>query len=176
MSSTSLVHPTNEAFADIKEEIVAEEAADPAKKKLGVLFWLCVGWIILVALAATFASLLPLPNPTLGNYNSVQNAGPGWGHLLGTDDLYRDIFSRLVFGARVSLVVGFGGALIGLVVGGIPAMISAYRRGRIDTALEHRLLHRAGVPGHRGRDCDRVVLGQVLVQDHADHRAVRRAA
>ena len=135
MSSTSLVHPTNEAFADIKEEIVAEEAANPAKKKLGVLFWLCVGWIILVALAATFASLLPLPNPTLGNYNSVQNAGPGWGHLLGTDDLYRDIFSRLVFGARVSLVVGFGGTLIGLVVGGIPAMISAYRRGRIDTAL-----------------------------------------
>ena len=65
----------------------------------------------------------------------MQNAGPGWGHLLGTDDLYRDIFSRLVYGARVSLVVGFGGALIGLVVGGIPAMISAYRRGRIDTAL-----------------------------------------
>ena len=88
-----------------------------------------------MALAATFASLLPLPNPNLGNYNSVQNAGPGWGHLLGTDDLYRDIFSRLVYGARVSLVVGFGGALIGLVVGGIPAMISAYRRGRIDTAL-----------------------------------------
>ena len=135
MSSASLVHPTNEAFADIKEEIVAEAAADPAKKKLGVLFWLCVGWIILVALAATFASLLPLPSPTFQNYNSVQNAGPGWGHLLGTDDLYRDTFSRLVFGARVPLVVGFGGALIGLVVGGIPAMISAYRRGRIDTAL-----------------------------------------
>ena len=88
-----------------------------------------------MALAATFANLLPLPNPDLGNYNSVQNAGPGWGHLLGTDDLYRDIFSRLIYGARVSLVVGFGGALIGLVVGGIPAMISAYRRGRIDTAL-----------------------------------------
>ena len=65
----------------------------------------------------------------------MQNAGPGWGHLLGTDDLYRDILSRLIYGARVSLVVGFGGALIGLILGGIPAMISAYRRGRIDTAL-----------------------------------------
>jgi peptide/nickel transport system permease protein len=124
-----------EAFADLKEEIVADEAAKPTKKKLGILFWLCVSWILLVAVMATFASLLPLPNPNLGNYNSAQNAGPGWGHLLGTDDLYRDIFSRLVYGARVSLVVGFGGALLGLIIGGIPAMISAYRRGRIDTAL-----------------------------------------
>jgi peptide/nickel transport system permease protein len=122
-------------IAEIKQEIEAEEAADPTKKKLGVLFWICVGWIVLVAVTATIANLLPLPNPDLGNYNSVQNGGPGWGHLLGTDDLYRDIFSRLIYGARVSLVVGFGGALIGLVVGGIPAMISAYRRGRIDTAL-----------------------------------------
>jgi peptide/nickel transport system permease protein len=135
VSSVNLTTPTNEAFADIKEEIVAEEAADPTKRKLGVLFWICAGWIVLVALAATFANFLPLPNPDLGNYNSVQNAGPGWGHLLGTDDLYRDIFSRLIFGARVSLVVGFGGALIALLVGGIPAMISAYRRGRIDTLL-----------------------------------------
>ncbi len=125
----------SEAFADLKEELVAEEAAEATKKKLGILFWLCVGWILLVAFMATFASLLPLPNPDLGNYNSVQNAGPGWGHLLGTDDLYRDIFSRLVYGARVSLVVGFGGALLGLVIGGIPAMISAYRRGRVDTLL-----------------------------------------
>jgi peptide/nickel transport system permease protein len=125
----------SEAFADIKEEFVAEEAAEHTKKKLGILFWICVGWILLVAVMATFASLLPLPNPDLGNYNSVQNAGPGWSHLLGTDDLYRDIFSRLVYGARVSLVVGFGGALLGLVIGGIPAMISAYRRGRVDTAL-----------------------------------------
>jgi peptide/nickel transport system permease protein len=125
----------SEAFADLKEEVVADEAAETTKKKLGVLFWICCGWIVLVALMATFASLLPLPNPDLGNYNSVQNAGPGWGHLLGTDDLYRDIFSRLVYGARVSLVVGFGGAIIGMILGGVPAMYSAYRRGRVDTAL-----------------------------------------
>ena len=67
-------------IAEIKQEIEAEEAADPTKKKLGVLFWICVGWIVLVAVMATMANLLPLPNPDLGNYNSVQNAGPGWGH------------------------------------------------------------------------------------------------
>ncbi len=133
MSSVTAEH--KEAFADIKEEIAAEEAADPNKKKLGPLFWICCGFIVLVAVLATFANLLPLPNPDLGNYNSVQNGGPSWSHLLGTDDLYRDILSRLIYGARISLIVGFGGALIGLIVGGIPAMISAYRRGRVDTAL-----------------------------------------
>ena len=133
MSSVSVAH--NEAFADIKEEIAAEAAADPTKKKLGVLFWVCCAFIVLVAVLATIARFLPLPNPNLGNYNSVQNGGPSWSHLLGTDDLYRDILSRLIYGARVSLVVGFGGAFIGLAVGGIPAMFSAYRRGRVDTAL-----------------------------------------
>jgi peptide/nickel transport system permease protein len=122
-------------LAEIKEEIAAEEAADPTKKKLGVFFWVCASFIVIVALLATFASVLPLPNPDLGNYNSVQNGGPSWSHLLGTDDLYRDILSRLIYGARVSLVVGFGGALIGMTLGGIPAMISAYRRGRVDTVL-----------------------------------------
>ena len=135
MSSVSLTEPTNVAFADIREEIAAEEAADPTKKRLGVFFWICAGFIVLVTALAIFASLLPLPNPDLGNYNSVQNGGPAWGHLLGTDDLYRDILSRLIYGARVSLVVGFGGALLGLIIGGIPAMISAYRRGRVDTIL-----------------------------------------
>ncbi len=123
-------------LAEIKEEVAADAAADrTTKKKLGVFFWVCASFIVIVALLATFASLLPLPNPNLGNYSSVQNGGPSWSHLLGTDDLYRDILSRLIYGARVSLVVGFGGALIGLVLGGVPAMISAYRRGRVDTVL-----------------------------------------
>jgi peptide/nickel transport system permease protein len=110
-------------------------ADDATTKKLGLFFWLCAGWIALVVLLAIIANLLPLPNPTFQNYAAPQNAGPGWGHLLGTDDLNRDILSRLIFGARVSLVVGFGGALIGLLLGGVPAMVSAYRRGRVDTFL-----------------------------------------
>jgi peptide/nickel transport system permease protein len=123
-------------LAEIKEEVAADAAADrTTKKKLGVFFWVCASFIVVVALLATFAGVLPLPNPNLGNYSSVQNGGPSWSHLLGTDDLYRDILSRLIYGARVSLVVGFGGALLGLVLGGIPAMISAYRRGRVDTVL-----------------------------------------
>jgi peptide/nickel transport system permease protein len=105
------------------------------KKKLGPLFWLCSGWIGLVILVAIFANLLPLPKPSFENFAAPQNAGPAWGHLLGTDDLNRDIFSRLLFGSRVSLVVGFVGTAIGLILGGLPAMYSAYRGGGIDTVL-----------------------------------------
>ena len=105
------------------------------KKKLGVFFWICSGWIGLIILLAVFANLLPLPNPDFQNFSAPQNGAPAWGHLLGTDDLNRDILSRLIFGARVSLVVGFGATAIGLILGGIPAMFSAYRRGRVDTFL-----------------------------------------
>ena len=55
MSSVSLTQPTNEAFADIKEELVADAAADVTKKKLGVLFWVCAVWILLVAALAITA-------------------------------------------------------------------------------------------------------------------------
>ena len=107
----------------------------PDKKRLGPFFWICAGWIGLIILVAIFANLLPLPKPDYENFANPQNAGPGWGHLLGTDDLNRDIFSRLLFGSRVSLVVGFGGAAIGLILGGLPAMYAAYRRGRVDTVF-----------------------------------------
>ena len=164
MSSVSLTDPTNEAFADIKEELVADEAADPTKKKLGILFWICVGWIVAGRPAlATFANLLPLPNPTLGNYNSAQNAGPGWGHLLGTDDLYRDIFSRLIYGARVSLVVGFGGALLGLDHRRHPRHDLGLPAGPDRHRPQHGLLRRAGLPGHRGGHRHRLLLGPTSI-------------
>jgi peptide/nickel transport system permease protein len=120
---------------NVSAQIAVMETKPVSDKKLGWFFWLCVGWIAFIVLLALIANLLPLPNPTFQNFSAPQNAGPGWGHLLGTDDLNRDILSRLIFGSRVSLIVGFGGTVIGFLFGGIPAMISAYRRGRIDTFL-----------------------------------------
>jgi peptide/nickel transport system permease protein len=114
---------------------IPSEPAAAAKKRLGLFFWICAGWIILIVLIAIFANLLPLPNPDFQNFAAPQNGAPGLGHLLGTDDLNRDIFSRLLYGSRVSLIVGFGATGIGLLLGGIPAMYSAYRRGRVDTFL-----------------------------------------
>jgi peptide/nickel transport system permease protein len=136
---TDIISPQNEALApallDTPTPLIPGDLEGPAKKRLGVFFWICAGWIGLIVFVAVFANLLPLPNPDFQNFAAPQNGGPAWGHLLGTDDLNRDIFSRLLYGSRVSLVVGFGGAVIGLILGGIPAMYSAYRRGRVDTIL-----------------------------------------
>jgi peptide/nickel transport system permease protein len=118
-------------------ELVEESAVHSLperKKRLGILFWICVGWIALNAFGAIFANVLPLPNPLSQNYNAV-NVGPSLHHLLGTDDLGRDIFSRIVYGSRVSIEVSLGSMLIGFGIGAPLGMLAAYRRGKFDTIL-----------------------------------------
>ncbi|HEV2428024.1 MAG TPA: ABC transporter permease [Acidimicrobiales bacterium] len=103
-------------------------------ERLGPLFWVCVGYLGLNLFGALFASLLPLPDPLFGNFNAL-NAAPSLHHFLGTDDLGRDIFSRIVYGSRVSMAVGTGSMLIGFGVGAPLGMLAAYRRGRFDALL-----------------------------------------
>ena len=105
-----------------------------AEKKLGVLFWIAVGWVALVALAAIFANVLPLHSPTYEDFTAI-NARPSAQFLLGTDDNGRDLLSRLIFGARVSLVIGFVSVAVGLAIGGTLGLISGYRGGKLDSFL-----------------------------------------
>ncbi len=104
------------------------------RKPLGILFWLAIGWVSLIVLVAIFAKLLPLPNPDFQNYAAL-NAPPSIHHLLGTDDLGRDLLSRVIYGSRVSLIVGFASVAIGLVVGGTLGLVSGYKGGRLDVSL-----------------------------------------
>jgi peptide/nickel transport system permease protein len=122
----------------VSVEPLQHDSHDPddilVKKPLGLLFWLAVGWVALVLILAIIANLLPLPNPNFQNYTAV-NASPSLHHLFGTDDLGRDLLSRVIFGARVSLIVGFVSVFIGLLVGGTLGLISGYKGGRLDVAL-----------------------------------------
>ena len=104
------------------------------KKRLGVLFWICVAWLGINLLGAILANFLPLQNPLFQDY-SVINAAPSLHHLFGTDDLGRDIFSRIVYGSRVSIEVSLGSLLIGFGVGAPLGMLAAYRRGKFDSLL-----------------------------------------
>jgi peptide/nickel transport system permease protein len=105
-----------------------------AKRPLGPLFWFALAWVAIVAISAIIANLLPLQAPNFQNYSAI-NASPSIHHLLGTDDLGRDLLSRIVFGARVSLVVGFASVGIGMLVGGTLGLISGFKGGGFDIAF-----------------------------------------
>lgn len=120
-------------MSDLRDETPLIEKSEK-RGPMGVLFWVCVGWIVLNVVGAIFANVLPLQDPLYQNYVLV-NAGPSLHHLLGTDDLGRDIFTRIVFGSRVSITVGVGAMIIGFGIGAPLGMLAAYRRGRFDAVL-----------------------------------------
>ncbi|NVO00147.1 MAG: ABC transporter permease [Geobacteraceae bacterium] len=98
-------------------------------RKPGITFYLACGWLALVVLCALCAGVLPL-HFTLDQIDSDHlAAGPGGAHLLGTDAMGRDLLVRLLFGSRVSLIVGSCAPLLGLVVGLLLGMPAAWCRG-----------------------------------------------
>jgi len=98
----------------------------------GGLFIAAVGWIALVALGAIFAGVLPIPSPTDIDFLG-KRALPSAEHWLGNDHLGRDLFSRLIYGGRVSLTVGLLAPVIGVTIGGCLGMLAGYFRGRLET-------------------------------------------
>jgi len=63
-------------------------------------------------------------------------ASPSAAHLLGTDDHGRDVFSRIVYGSRVSVFVGFGSVVISTLLAGAIGMTSGYFAGKADTVIQ----------------------------------------
>lgn len=96
--------------------------------------------LALIALVAIFAAYLPLANPNAQNLGAALlppslEVYPSGLHLLGTDQLGRDLFSRLIFGAQLSLLIGFVSMVIGIVPGAILGLISGYFRGVPDMVI-----------------------------------------
>lgn len=97
-----------------------------------------IGAFVLIAyvLIAIFAPLIALHEP--GKTDLAKNMKPAawnggdWAHPLGTDQLGRDIFSRIVYGARVSLLVGFITVMISIIVGTLLGCLAGYYMGRLD--------------------------------------------
>jgi peptide/nickel transport system permease protein len=112
----------------------AAEAPVRQGRRLGPLFWLAIGWVIFVFAIAISADVLPLPSPT--DMDMLEKRAPfSSGHWLGTDGLGRDELSRVIHGARISLVVGICAPIIGLVIGGALGMLAGYFRGRFESVV-----------------------------------------
>lgn len=93
-----------------------------------------IGVLMFIALVAILAPLLPLAPPEL-QLIRIALEPPTAAHPLGTDDLGRDILSRLVYGARISAGVGFSATLIAMVVGVAAGLVSGYLGGWVDSVI-----------------------------------------
>ncbi len=112
------------------------------KKPLGA----AGGVLILVMLVtAIFAEILQTHDP-IATDAAATLASPSADHWLGTDHLGRDIYSRIVHGARVSLIVGVASTLLGSVLGGIIGLLSGYVGGNTDLITQRILDILQGLP------------------------------
>src|SRR5579864_8272905 len=94
--------------------------------------------VLIFGLAGLFADFLAPYNPTANDFSAMTEA-PSWAHWLGTDQLGRDLLSRILFGARTAFIVGLTSAIVGGFSGLVLGVGSAYFGGRIDLFLQRIL-------------------------------------
>lgn len=102
-----------------------------SQNKLAVLGLIIILVLIIVAIFADFIA------PYGFDEQNLQNAfqKPGNGHLFGTDEFGRDIFSRVVYGTRISLLIGFIAVAIAVVVGVLLGAISGFYGDKVDNII-----------------------------------------
>jgi peptide/nickel transport system permease protein len=96
------------------------------------VFRLTVAWFILIIFFAIFGPWLPLPKWDEVFDNALSVTPLRQGHLLGTDSNGYDIFSGIVYGARISLFISFTAVFLGGAIGSAIGITAAYVRGKFD--------------------------------------------
>jgi peptide/nickel transport system permease protein len=107
-----------------------------------------VGAFVVIAI---FAPLMAPYDPKFGNLNLLDRnglpVGPSWQHLMGVDQLGRDEFSRLLYGARTSLIIGVVAVSSGLSLGLLFGSIAGYVGGFIDSVIMRAMDIMLAIPG-----------------------------
>ncbi len=133
MSQSSSTVLGNGSAKGVKKDVPAWQQfyRKLAKNKAALAGAFIVLAIILVAILAPLLA----PFDPLETDMSRRLLGPTMDHWFGTDDLGRDIFSRVLYGARISLTVGIGATILGASVGIVVGLISGYYGKRVDTII-----------------------------------------
>src|SRR5712692_4198831 len=131
-TETTLVH--SRASGDLAPRLTAVKTVVKfvRTKPLGAAGALII--LGMMAVAASSGTLAPY-DPYSADY-AAQFARPSVDHWFGTDEFGRDLMSRIMYGARIALFVGFTASFFGCTLGGLLGVISAYLGGKIDLFLE----------------------------------------
>ena len=127
-------------WATSPSELLLKAATKAAGRRRSVTrrrLTLIVGLVMLgvAILAVTFAPLLTSYSPTAIDPLHPLAAPFSPGHLLGTDQYGRDLFSRILYGARIDLGIAFGATSVTLVGGTVIGLVAGYRGGWVDSLL-----------------------------------------
>ena len=101
---------------------------------------LALAAVVVLAFLVVLSLSAPLIEQAMGLDATADNllnryGGPSWPHLLGTDEIGRDVLLRLLYGGRVSLTVGFIAAVMAAAIGTVVGVLAGYFGGRFDAAL-----------------------------------------
>lgn len=91
--------------------------------------------IFMMMFAGIFPQWVAPYNPLDIDFASIL-AAPSWDHWLGTDAYGRDILSRIIYGSRTALIIGFASSLLGSTIGAVLGIASAYFGGRVDNWIQ----------------------------------------
>lgn len=146
VSASELLPPQEQAALGLTPSQMALKAA---RRHLGLQLGL--GILVLMALFAVLAPWLAPHDPYLQNLPlrllpPAWADGGQWEYLLGTDHLGRDYLSRIIYGARISMMIGLGAATIGALIGVTLGVLAGYFGGWVDQAVNFLVTCQLAVP------------------------------
>jgi len=128
-----------------KKESRAAEIWRRLRKNVGAMFGL--GVILIFATLAICANLI-VPEETIALQNAaIRLQGPSAEHIFGTDGYGRDIFARVLYGARISLTIGLFTAFFSLIIGGTLGAAAAFYGGKVDNLIMRIMDMFTAIPG-----------------------------
>lgn len=128
-----------------KKQSKAKEVWKRLKKNRSAMLGLAI--LVFFALAAIFANFISPEVLVTQQKASIRLQPPSEAHWFGTDAYGRDVFTRVLYGARISLTIGFVTAAISLVMGGILGASAAFYGGRTDNLIMRTMDMLTAIPG-----------------------------
>ncbi|HXA69742.1 MAG TPA: ABC transporter permease [Stellaceae bacterium] len=129
---TAVPADTERAQRDLPDDQPWKRALRRLVRRRGAMVGAAV--VLFFVLVAIFAPMIAPYSPTATDWAAVRKA-PSWAHWLGTDEIGRDVLSRVIFGARASLKAGVVSVLISLTLGVPIGLLSGYVGGFLDGLL-----------------------------------------